>query len=75
MCKRLGIEHRFAAICYPQTNGQETPFSLVFGAKDVLPLEVYLPNIRQLYFDEERNREQMRECLDFIDELRDQALY
>ncbi|GAA0152665.1 hypothetical protein LIER_11086 [Lithospermum erythrorhizon] len=117
MCKRLGIEHQFTSVCYPQANGQvevmnwtifqgikknlldsgarwyeelpqvlwsyrttpsnatvETPFSLVFGTDDVLPMEVCLPNIRQICFDEEKNEERMRECLEFTDELRDQAL-
>ncbi|GAA0138844.1 hypothetical protein LIER_00510 [Lithospermum erythrorhizon] len=118
ICKRFGIEHHFAPVCYPQANGQvevmnrtiyqrikknllesgakwyeelprvlwsyrttpsnatgETPFSLVFGIEAVLPVEVCLPNIRKLCFNEEKNGEHMRECLEFTDELRDQALY
>ncbi|GAA0171853.1 hypothetical protein LIER_25792 [Lithospermum erythrorhizon] len=72
MCTKLGIEHWFAPVCYPQYNGQvevmnrtifigiknnllnrvlcsyqttpsnstrETPFSLVYGTKAMLPIE------------------------------------
>ncbi|GAA0152714.1 hypothetical protein LIER_37544 [Lithospermum erythrorhizon] len=103
MCNRLGIEHRLAPVCYPQTNGQvevmnrtifqgikknlldskarwyeefprmlwsyrttpsnatrETPFSLVFGTEAILPVEVCLPNIRQICFDEEKNEEWLK---------------
>ncbi|GAA0183889.1 hypothetical protein LIER_31226 [Lithospermum erythrorhizon] len=117
MCAKLGIEHRFAPVCYPQYNGQvevmnmtifagikknhiesgtqwykevdrvlwsyrttpsnstgETPFSLVYGTKVVLPIEVCLPNIRQVEFDEKKNYDRMRGLLDFTDEIRDQIL-
>ncbi|GAA0176221.1 hypothetical protein LIER_29254 [Lithospermum erythrorhizon] len=117
MCTKLGIEHRFAPVCFPKYNGQvevmnriifvgikkdpmktgcqwyneldrvlwsyrsttsnsmgETPFSLVYGTKAVLPIEVCLPNIRQIGYNEEIHDERMRENLNFVDELRDRAL-
>ncbi|GAA0149046.1 hypothetical protein LIER_08318 [Lithospermum erythrorhizon] len=117
MCQRLGIEHRFVPVCYPQYNGQvevmnrtiflgikknllesgakryeeldrvlwsyrttpsnatrETPFSLVYGTEAVLPLEVCLPNIRQIGFKEDHNDTRIRELLEFSDEGRDRAI-
>ncbi|GAA0187095.1 hypothetical protein LIER_34383 [Lithospermum erythrorhizon] len=111
MCQRLGIEHRFAPVCYPQYNGQvevmhktiflgikknllesgakwyeeldcvlwsyrttpsnatgEMPFNLVYGTEVVLPLEVCLPNIRQISYEEDHNNTRTRELLDFGDE-------
>ncbi|GAA0152877.1 hypothetical protein LIER_11245 [Lithospermum erythrorhizon] len=59
----------------PSNSIKETPFSLVCWTEAVLPMEVCVPSIRQLCFSEEKNGEQMRECLNFTDELRDQALY
>ncbi|GAA0154466.1 hypothetical protein LIER_12438 [Lithospermum erythrorhizon] len=59
----------------PSNATGETPFSLVFGTEAVVPVEVCFPNIRQICFDEEKNEECIRECLDFTDELRDHALY
>ncbi|GAA0150111.1 hypothetical protein LIER_09122 [Lithospermum erythrorhizon] len=53
----------------------ETPFSLVYGSEAVLPAEVSLPTFRQLGFHEKENDQRMREQLNFVDELRDQALY
>ncbi|GAA0173044.1 hypothetical protein LIER_41448 [Lithospermum erythrorhizon] len=47
---------------------------LVYGTEAVLPIEVCLPNIRQVEFNEKKNDDRMRGLLDFADELRDQAL-
>ncbi|GAA0143363.1 hypothetical protein LIER_04063 [Lithospermum erythrorhizon] len=55
--------------------GGETPFSLVYGTKAVLPTEVGIPTYRQLGFSEEENEQRMREQLNFVDEIRDRALY
>ncbi|GAA0166096.1 hypothetical protein LIER_40118 [Lithospermum erythrorhizon] len=53
----------------------ETPLSLVYGSEAVLPVEAGLPTYRQLGFSEEENERRMREQLNFVDELRDRALY
>ncbi|GAA0156741.1 hypothetical protein LIER_38336 [Lithospermum erythrorhizon] len=117
ICTRLGIEHRFAHVCYPQYNGQvevmnrtifvgikknllktgcqwykeldrvlwsyrttpsnstgETPFSLVYGSEVVLPIEVCLPNITQIGYEENKNDDRLGEKRDQVDELRDRAL-
>ncbi|GAA0155890.1 hypothetical protein LIER_13511 [Lithospermum erythrorhizon] len=48
---------------------------LVYRTEVVFPIEVYLLNIHQVGFDEEKNKEGMRAHLDFTGELRDQALH
>ena len=53
----------------------ETPFSLVYGVEAVLPVEVGLPSLRMMGYDEENNEERMRTHLEFVDELRDRTLY
>ncbi|GAA0166637.1 hypothetical protein LIER_21749 [Lithospermum erythrorhizon] len=67
MCTRLGIEHRFAPVCYPQYNSQ-------WRSEAVLPIEVCLPNIRQIGYEEDKNDDRLRENLDRVDELKDRAL-
>ncbi|GAA0159941.1 hypothetical protein LIER_16610 [Lithospermum erythrorhizon] len=52
----------------------ETPFSLVYGTEVVLPLEMCLPNIRQIGFEEYHNNTRMRELFDLEDEGRDRAI-
>ncbi|GAA0143402.1 hypothetical protein LIER_04095 [Lithospermum erythrorhizon] len=53
----------------------ETPFSLVYDSEAVLPAEAGLPTYRQMGFNDEVNEQRMREQLNFLDELRNQALY
>lgn len=51
----------------------ETPFSLVFGFKAVIPVEIDLPSFRVELYNEKDNPTQLRASLDFIDEARDWA--
>ncbi|GAA0164997.1 hypothetical protein LIER_20507 [Lithospermum erythrorhizon] len=73
-CEKYNIEHRFSPVYYPQSNGQ-TPFSLVYGSEALFPVEARLPTYRLPGFSEEENEQRMREQLNFVDELRDRALY
>ncbi|GAA0187300.1 hypothetical protein LIER_34588 [Lithospermum erythrorhizon] len=57
------------------TDPGETPFSLVYSTEAVLPAEVGLPTWRQRGFEEEKNSKALKEQLNFIDELRDKALF
>ncbi|GAA0154611.1 hypothetical protein LIER_12544 [Lithospermum erythrorhizon] len=66
-CQRLGNS--------PQLPTWEAPFSLVYGTETVFLVEVGLPTYRQAGFDEENNDKQLREYLNFTDELRDEARY
>ncbi|GAA0147541.1 hypothetical protein LIER_36537 [Lithospermum erythrorhizon] len=56
-------------------NTGETPFSLVSCADAVLPAKVGLPTWRERGFDEVQNSHVLKEQLNFIDELRDKALF
>ncbi|XP_050238236.1 uncharacterized protein LOC126687723 [Mercurialis annua] len=51
----------------------ETPFSLVYGIEVVLPVEIGMPSLRVQVFDEEKNEESMRLCLDLLEERRHQT--
>ena len=51
----------------------ETPFSLTYGTEAVVPVEVGLISIRKEFFDEQINDDQLKQNLDCLDEVRDQA--
>ncbi|GAA0172029.1 hypothetical protein LIER_25937 [Lithospermum erythrorhizon] len=53
----------------------EAPFSLVYGTEAILPAEVGLPTYRTIGFEEESNDQRLKEYLNFLDELMDEALY
>ena len=57
----------------PRTPTGETPFSLVFGAEAVIPVEIGLPSPRVESYNEGNNSEMLRASLDFIDEAHDLA--
>ncbi|CAL8139763.1 unnamed protein product [Prunus armeniaca] len=56
-----------------RTSTGETPFSLSFGTKAVVPVEIGQPTYRTSTYEAEANNEQLALNLDFIDELRDQS--
>ncbi|XP_070041187.1 uncharacterized protein [Nicotiana tomentosiformis] len=51
----------------------ETPFSLVYGAEALIPMEVGEPTMRYFQKDEEANNEALLVRLDLLDEHRDLA--
>ena len=51
----------------------ETPFNLTYGTEAVIPVEVGLISLRREFFDEQSNNDQLKQNLDFLDEVRDQA--
>ena len=51
----------------------ETPFNLTYGTEAVIPVEVGLTSRRREFFDEQNNDDQLKQNLDFLDEVRDQA--
>ncbi|XP_050207633.1 uncharacterized protein LOC126657052 [Mercurialis annua] len=57
----------------PRKATGETPFSLVYGTEAVLPVEIGMPSLRVQVFDEEKNEESMRLCLDLLEERRHQT--
>ncbi|GAA0143434.1 hypothetical protein LIER_04121 [Lithospermum erythrorhizon] len=63
------------SVNYTSHATSETPFSLVYGTEVVLPAEVGLPTWRHRGFDEIQNSRALKEQLNFIDEIRDKALF
>ena len=51
----------------------ETPSNLTYGIEAVIPVEVGLTSLRREFFDEQSNNDQLKQNLDFLDEVRDQA--
>ncbi|XP_075080066.1 uncharacterized protein LOC142165400 [Nicotiana tabacum] len=57
-----------------KTGVGETPFSLVYGAEALIPVEIGKPSTRYTQATEESNEEEMRINLDLLEERRDAAL-
>ena len=51
----------------------ETSFNLTYGTEAVILVEVGLTSLRREFFDEQNNDDQLKQNLDFLDEVRDQA--
>ncbi|GKV15225.1 hypothetical protein SLEP1_g26025 [Rubroshorea leprosula] len=51
----------------------ETPYHLAFGTEAVIPIEIGVPSFRVIHFDEGRNGQLLRENLDLLDDVREEA--
>ncbi|GKV02804.1 hypothetical protein SLEP1_g15195 [Rubroshorea leprosula] len=51
----------------------ETPYHLAFGTKAVIPVEIGVSSFRVTHFDEGRNGQLLRENLDLLVEVREEA--
>ena len=51
----------------------ETPFNLTYGTEAVISVEVGLTSLRREFFDKQDNNDQLKQNLDLVDEVRDQA--
>ncbi|GJX73192.1 reverse transcriptase domain-containing protein [Tanacetum coccineum] len=64
-CKKLGTLQASTSVYHPQANGQssngETPFSLVYGSKAVIPIEISMETKRVQDFDPKDNKKRRRE--------------
>ena len=56
-----------------RTSTGESPFSLGYGTKVIIPVECGIPSTRYMWLDEDSNRELLNPNLDAIDELHDKA--
>ncbi|GKV11255.1 hypothetical protein SLEP1_g22521 [Rubroshorea leprosula] len=56
-----------------QTATDETPYHLAFGTEAVIPVEIGVPSFRVTHFDEGRNGQLLRENLDLLAEVREEA--
>ncbi|GKV15178.1 hypothetical protein SLEP1_g25980 [Rubroshorea leprosula] len=79
-----GIRLQFTSVYHPESNGMvesvnkcilegETPYHLAFGTEAVIPIEIGVPSFRVTYFDEGRNGQLLRENLDLLDDVREEA--
>ena len=58
----------------PHRSIGETPFSMTYGAKAVIPLETGFPITRTSSFNPKDNDEQLTRSLDLIEEKRENAM-
>ena len=58
----------------PRRSTGETPFSMTYGAKTVIPLETGFPMLKTNSFNPSNNNELLEKSLDFIDERRESAM-
>ena len=56
-----------------KTSTGETPFSLAYDTKAVIPVECGIPSARYMWLNEDSNRDLLNHSLDTIDELHDKA--
>ena len=52
----------------PRRSTGETPFSMTYGAKTIIPLETGFPMLRTSSFDPSNNDELLGQSLDLIEE-------
>ncbi|KAL0367439.1 UNVERIFIED_CONTAM: hypothetical protein Sradi_3634000 [Sesamum radiatum] len=57
----------------PKGSTGESPFTLVYGTKAIIPDELEMPSHRVLHFSKEDNTKLLREHLELIEELREKA--
>ena len=58
----------------PRRSTGETPFSMTYGAKAVIPLETGFPTTRTSSFNSKDNDEQLTRNLDLIEEKKENAM-
>ena len=58
----------------PRRSTRETPFSMTYGSKSVIPLETSFPTLRTDQFSVEENDHLLSASLELIDERREVAM-
>ena len=58
----------------PQNSTGETPFSMAYGAKVIIPLENGFPTMRTRTFTSNGNDELLKKNLDLVEEQRENAM-
>ncbi|XP_055961040.1 uncharacterized protein LOC126672772 [Mercurialis annua] len=56
----------------PRAGTGDTPFSLTYGCEAMIPVEIGMPTLRVQFFDEAKNEEEQKLCLDLLEERREQ---
>ena len=67
------MEVLWAYRCTPQSATNESPFSLVYGADAMIPIEIGEPSLRRELYDPVQNHQHMSTHLDLLPELREKA--
>ena len=58
----------------PRRSTGETPFSMIYGAEAVIPLETSFPMLRTSLFSPSYTNELLEKSLDLIDERKESAM-
>ena len=58
----------------PRRSIGETPFSIIYGAKAVIPLETGFPTLRTSSFNPSDNNEYLKKNLNLIEDKRENAM-
>ena len=58
----------------PHRSTTETPFSMTYGAKAIIPLEIGFPTLRTSFFTPSNNDGLLEKSLDLIEERRESAM-
>ena len=58
----------------PRMSTEETPFSMSYGAKVVIPIKTGFPTLRTQSFNPSNNDELLKKSLDLIEERRESAM-
>jgi len=67
------VEMLWAYRCTLQSSINEFPFSLVYGADAMIPIEIGEPSLRRELYELTRNHQNMATHLDLLPELREKA--
>ena len=59
--------------CTPQSSTNESPFSLVYGADAMIPIEISEPSLHRELYDPTHNHQNMAIHLDLLPELKEKA--
>ena len=58
----------------PRRSTEETPFSMSYGAKVVIPIKTGFPTLRTQSFNPSNNDELLKKSLDLIEEIRESVM-
>ncbi|GKV19281.1 hypothetical protein SLEP1_g29568 [Rubroshorea leprosula] len=83
-CSSYGIKLQFTSVYHLKSNGMvesvnkcilegEILYHLAFETEAVIPIEIGVPSFKVTHFDEGRNGQLLRENLDLLDEVREEA--
>ena len=67
------VEVLWAYKCTPQSATNKSPFSLVYGANAMIPIEIGEPSLRRELYDPTQNHQNMTTHHDLLPELREKA--